>query len=575
MNKAEQMIGDKAYLALRNKLNCLHYCQPLSKESCALAERLLGDLLATTELYQRSKARAEQAEAQISKEQIALQPLKKENARVVKENNALHKEIIQVKENLSQNDNNWQRQFKQLESEYNDIKQAFNQKNYRIKELEKRNLKLEERLDTVMTKIYKPESREIISAMVPPTEDNETGAKQNMELTYVLEKETNREIKDHEEEDLINQMVAADERVQVMTKELNAYKQFKTDAEDRIKELETMVQERDREINRLNSLYMGADNLDKMHIEFTEKENSNTISKLNAQLDYINKENNRLHKTIDDLRIKNKGNTGMYFENRKVCDRNESLKKTNDDLRRRLEDAQKTILDLKEKEAELITTMHQDHISKDKYAQALQTIEYQQKDIDKLKKYFEVKDNQAKLQTHMMMGSQKQEEGADNIPERDKPSPVEMAKLTKEKERLQKKNEQFRNEINALSGKYISKCQVLFIFNAFILPNTTLIFVLLGSQRKLESYEGEYKDLQIRLNDLETGNQVLREELMQKEKEIQVMVEYLKQAQPMELKGKEIEDDVASFGGKKNSGRNKENDPEKTNKMYKDMVSFV
>lgn len=150
------MIGDKAYVALRNKLNSLHYCQPLSQDSCALAERLLGDLLATTEMYQRTKLRAEKAESQITHEQIALMPLKKDNARVVRENNALHKEIIQVKENLSQNDNNWQRQYKQLESEYNDIKQAFLQKNYRIKELEKRNLRLEERLEKVMSKAYKP-----------------------------------------------------------------------------------------------------------------------------------------------------------------------------------------------------------------------------------------------------------------------------------------------------------------------------------------------------------------------------------------------------------------------------------
>ena len=190
------MIGDKAFVALRNKLNCLHYCQPLSKESCALVERVLGDLLATTELYQRTKLRAEKAEAQITQEQIALQPLKKENARVVRENNALHREMIQVKENLSQNDNSWQRQYKQLESEYNDIKQAFIAKNYRIKDLEKRNLKLEERLDTVMSKAYKPDVKQVGPAIMPGSEENEIGklahfntilgSKQHMELTYML-----------------------------------------------------------------------------------------------------------------------------------------------------------------------------------------------------------------------------------------------------------------------------------------------------------------------------------------------------------------------------------------------------
>lgn len=169
------MIGDKAFVALRNKLNCLHYCQPLSHESCALVERVLGDLLATTELYQRTKLRAEIAESRIAHEQIALMPLKKENARVVRENNGLHKEIIQVKENLSQNDNSWQRQYKQIESEYNDIKQAFLAKNYKIKELEKRNSKLEERLDTIMSRAYKPDIKQITPSLLPSGESNDIG----------------------------------------------------------------------------------------------------------------------------------------------------------------------------------------------------------------------------------------------------------------------------------------------------------------------------------------------------------------------------------------------------------------
>lgn len=51
--------AERRYLALKKRLDALHYCQPLSKflfcfivvafESAALAERLLNDLLKTTE----------------------------------------------------------------------------------------------------------------------------------------------------------------------------------------------------------------------------------------------------------------------------------------------------------------------------------------------------------------------------------------------------------------------------------------------------------------------------------------------------------------------------------------------
>ena len=162
-------------MCIRDRLSWLHYSQPLSKESCPLVEKILGDLLATTDLYQRTKLKFEKAETQIRQEQIALVPLKKDNARIVKENNALHKEIITVKETFSQNDNNWQRQYKQLDSEYNDIKQAFMAKNYRISNLEKRNLKLEERLDNVMTKAYKPNVKQVVPAFIQTGEENEIG----------------------------------------------------------------------------------------------------------------------------------------------------------------------------------------------------------------------------------------------------------------------------------------------------------------------------------------------------------------------------------------------------------------
>jgi len=302
------MIGDKQFVALRNRLNCLHYCQPLSKESCALVERLLGDLLATTELYQRTKIRAEEAETQITKEQIALVPLQKENARLVNENNTLHKEIIHAKENLSMNDNNWKRQVQQLESEYNDIKQAYLQKDYKIKELEKRNLRLEERLNKVLASSFAPDSVQVQSIII-----SHEGNKDAAQIFSDLEKDTNRIIGSKEEESLINQIIAADERVQIMTKELNIYKEFKIEAEDRIKELESMIHERDHEIDRLGKLYMTAENLDKINIQYSEKANGDTITKLNSQLDYINKENNRLQSIIGELKIKNKGNTGMFL----------------------------------------------------------------------------------------------------------------------------------------------------------------------------------------------------------------------------------------------------------------------
>lgn len=486
------MIADKAYLALRNKLNCLHYCQPLSKDSCALAERLLGDLLATTELYHITKQRADVAEGQVKKEQIALVPLQKENARLVKENNGLHKEIITSKENLSMNDYTWKHQVQQLESEYNDIKQAYLQKDYKIKELEKRNLKLEERLNKVLTSSFTPAAVAVQRFSMEPAANQEM----NERILEDLHRETNREVKSEDEESLINQMCAADERVQIMTKELSIYKEYKTEAEDRIKELEGMIHERDREIDRLNNIYMTTENMDKMNLEFTQQANSDTIAKLNSQLDYINKENNRLHKVIADLKIKNKGNTGMYLENRKVCDQIEKLKTENNDLRRRCEKDETEITTLKERETSLIETLKTGYVEREKYESSLQTIQYQQQDIEKFKKYFEIKQNQKKLQVFKDIASEPE---LDYEPEKQeqKVSIADFSKIKNDKDRLAKKVEQFRNEINAISGKY------------------------LGAQRRYDQLTGEYQELQEKYNNLEASHESVKERLQIQDRLIQ------------------------------------------------------
>mmetsp|Transcript_16901 Transcript_16901/g.14821 ORF Transcript_16901/g.14821 Transcript_16901/m.14821 type:complete len:152 (+) Transcript_16901:521-976(+) len=132
---------------------------------------------------------------------------------------------------------------------------------------------------------------------------------------------------------------------------------------------------------------------------FFDKENKETIKKLNQQMDYINKENRRLHQTISDLKVKNKTNNGMFKENKKVVSRIDNLKKTNNDLRRVNEVSENTIATLKEREGYLTTKLSSDFIEKDKYADALETIEYQQRDILKLNKFIEAIENQRKLET--------------------------------------------------------------------------------------------------------------------------------------------------------------------------------
>ena len=48
-------VATQRYQAVRKQLDQLHYCLPFNVESAGLVERLLNDLLKTTEGYQKLK----------------------------------------------------------------------------------------------------------------------------------------------------------------------------------------------------------------------------------------------------------------------------------------------------------------------------------------------------------------------------------------------------------------------------------------------------------------------------------------------------------------------------------------
>lgn len=81
-------------------------------ESAALAEKLLNDLLKTTEGFQKLKKINESLQQQVSNDNMYYEPLKKENERVVKENNELHMKVIQLQEELESRDTTFRAKLK-------------------------------------------------------------------------------------------------------------------------------------------------------------------------------------------------------------------------------------------------------------------------------------------------------------------------------------------------------------------------------------------------------------------------------------------------------------------------------
>lgn len=83
-------------------------------------------------------------------------PLQHENERLVKENNTLHIQLIQRKEALDQVDLRWKSTLRQAQNEALDLAFLNTQKDARIKDLESETLKMKQKLDKVLNKLYMP-----------------------------------------------------------------------------------------------------------------------------------------------------------------------------------------------------------------------------------------------------------------------------------------------------------------------------------------------------------------------------------------------------------------------------------
>lgn len=86
----------------------------------------------------------------------------------------------------------------------------------------------------------------------------------------------------------------SDHRAESTAVENQKQKAVLKETEKQIEELESMVDTRDKEIDRLNNLYTGGERMDLLHITHVSEENKKTIQKLNSQIDFINKQNSQL-----------------------------------------------------------------------------------------------------------------------------------------------------------------------------------------------------------------------------------------------------------------------------------------
>ena len=138
------------FALLRAKLQDLRYHQPLGLESAPLVEQLLADLLRSNEQLGEQRSHAEVAGQELVIAQTQVHPLRKENGRLLRENNRLHLELITQSEEGAARLKAVEGEKSLLEKSCGDLRFVSSQQAQRVRLLEEELGGLRERFDQAL-----------------------------------------------------------------------------------------------------------------------------------------------------------------------------------------------------------------------------------------------------------------------------------------------------------------------------------------------------------------------------------------------------------------------------------------
>ncbi|KAF2977587.1 hypothetical protein EK904_000341, partial [Melospiza melodia maxima] len=251
--------AERRFVNLRKRLNQLGYRHPLGVDSLPLVEKLFSDLVHTTESLRKAKFSSGKTEKECSNYDTVLEPYKAENARLTRENNDLHLEILKLKEKSDRHVKDLKACLRRVEHETTDLKFLNNQYMHKIKVLEKETKAKTEKIQQLQEK--------------------------NLQAVVQTPGGRRKSIPFRRQRMQIDQLVPPSG--------VSAYPVPQPE--------DPYVEIRDKEIERLMLALDGGRSHEVLSLESRTKSNEKLISHLNIQVDYLQKKNKELENHIQDL----------------------------------------------------------------------------------------------------------------------------------------------------------------------------------------------------------------------------------------------------------------------------------
>ncbi|XP_038136646.1 centrosomal protein of 135 kDa isoform X1 [Cyprinodon tularosa] len=313
--------AERKFVNLRKRLDQLGYRQPLGIESLPLVEKLFSDLLHVTESLRTAKLSAGKTEKESRNVDALLEPYRAENARVVRENNDLHLELLKLREEKDRVTRELKSQIRKLDHETSDLKFLNNQYVHKVRCLEKDSKAKAERIQQLQEKnmqavVQTPggkkrsipfrRQRMQIDELLPPPSKS----------TYPVPQPNDPYIADL--------LQLADGRINELQDDFIKLKLDLENGQECIKHLNTQVDERDREIERLNHVLQGGRPHDVISLEAQNISNEKLIAHLNLQIEYLQETNRTLEQRVEGLQLKKKDAStevaNLSLKNLELCE---------------------------------------------------------------------------------------------------------------------------------------------------------------------------------------------------------------------------------------------------------------
>uniref|UniRef100_A0A3Q3G4C8 Centrosomal protein 135 n=1 Tax=Labrus bergylta TaxID=56723 RepID=A0A3Q3G4C8_9LABR len=334
--------AERKFVNLRKRLDQLGYKQPLGIESLPLVEKLLSDLVHTTESLRNAKLSTGKTEKESRNIDALLEPYRAENARAVRENNELHLELLKLKEEKDRVTRELKTHIRKLDHDTSDLKFLNNQYVHKVRCLEKDSKAKAERIQQLQEK-----NMQAVVQTPGGKKRSIPFRRQRMQIDELIPSSSTSAYPVSQPDDpfIADLLMLADGRINELQEDIIKVKLELENAQEYIKHLNNQVEERDREIERLNRTLHGGRPHDVISLEAQNIGNEKLIDHLNLQIEYLQESNRTLQEKVEGLQQKKKDATtevaNLSLKNLELCEELTHI----DDLAKRMEMDKERVLE--------------------------------------------------------------------------------------------------------------------------------------------------------------------------------------------------------------------------------------